>query len=256
MIGLDVLTQTARFAQLGIAVEERVLLELEKRPGVHALTSKRLGLYHTALLLPSRAALASFAEHLQRHGIRAGSSNHLVSEAFYLEDLDGLTIEVYADCERHQWPWRDDKLEIATLPLNVENLSATPHIAWEGVPRDTTMGHIHLYIGDLERARRLYQQGLGMSLQTRDFPGALFLAAGDYHHHLGLNTWAGSAPIASEQDARLLWWELRVPEQHLFMLREQMSACGWQLGHEQGFLDPWGIYLRVSSTTEPLSNAQ
>ena len=90
VIGLDVLSQTAASAQLGVAVDQRVLLELEQRPGVHPLKDKRLGLYHTAILLPFRAELASFADHLYRRGIRAGSSNHVVSEAFYLMDPDGL----------------------------------------------------------------------------------------------------------------------------------------------------------------------
>ena len=116
VIGLHVLSQTPQFAQLGVAEENRVLLKLEQRPGFRPLRGKRLGLYHTALLLPSRPALASFAEHLSRRGIYAASSDHLVSEAFYLTDPDGLEVEVYADRERNVWPWRGEQLELATLP--------------------------------------------------------------------------------------------------------------------------------------------
>lgn len=247
VIGLDVLSQTPQSARLGVTADERVLLELEQRPGVRPLRGKRLGLYHTALLLPSRGILASFADRLRQHGIRAGSSDHLVSEAFYLEDPDGLTIEVYADRERELWPWRGKELDAAVLPLDMVSLLATPHTFWKGAPRGTVMGHMHLHIGDLKRAEQLYRHGLGMNLRTRSIPGALFLAAGDYHHHVGLNTWAGSVPPASEEGARLAYWELCVPDHQLGALREQMSASGWQPGREGALVDPWDISLRLVS---------
>ncbi len=246
LIGLDVLTQTPHFAQLGVQIENRVLLELEQRPGVRPLRGKRLGLYHTALLLPSRAALASFAEHLRQRDARAGSSDHLVSEAFYIADPDGLTIEVYADRERETWPWRGEKVDMGNQPLDFANLLATPHTSWKGVPRGTSMGHIHFYIGDLERAERLYQHGLGMNLRTEGIPGVLFLAAGDYHHHIGLNTWAGSVPPASDEDARLSSWRLCVPRGQLPALQEQMTASGWQPGQDGTYVDPWGLALQLA----------
>ncbi len=245
-IGLDVLSQTAASARLGVAVDQRVLLELEQRPGVHALRGKRLGLYHTAVLLPSRAELASFAEHLYHSGIRAGSSNHIVSEAFYLTDPDGLEIEVYADRDRSEWPWRGSELDAAVLPLNWRDLLETPHSPWKGVPSGTTMGHIHLYVGDLEKADRLYRAGLGMNLRTRSIPGALFLAAGDYHHHVGLNTWAGQVPPAIDSDARLAWWSLKVPERERSSLRDRMLQFGWLLRPGDSFADPWGIEMRFA----------
>ena len=249
VIGLDVLSETATSAQLGVAVDRRVLLALEQRPGVHPLQDKRLGLYHTAVLLPSRSALASFAEHLSRSGIRAGSSNHLVSEAFYLTDPDGLEIEVYADRDRSHWPWRGSELDAAVLPLDLRDLLVTPHSPWTGVPSGTTMGHIHLYVGDLEKAGRLYRAGLGMNLRTRSIPGALFLAAGDYHHHVGLNTWAGHVPPSMDSDARLAWWSLKVPEREISSLQEKMLQFGWLLRSDDLFADPWGIALRFASKT-------
>ena len=245
VIGLNVLTQTGTFAQLGVAADNRVLLELEQRPGVRPLIGRRLGLYHTALLLPSRAALASFAEHLRRRGIGAASSDHLVSEAFYLEDPDGLTIEVYADRERRLWPRKGGELAVATTSLNLVDLLATPHDSWRGVPRGSFMGHIHLYIGDLQAAKKLYCLGLGMTVRTQGFPGALFLAAGDYHHHVGLNTWAGSVPAASESDPRLSRWELQAPQHHVSALMEQMAGSGWNLGTNQTLVDSWGIRLQI-----------
>ena len=246
-IGLDVLSLTAESAQLGVAVDQRVLLEFEQRPGVHPLKGKRLGLYHTAVLLPSRAELASFAEHLYHSGIRAGSSNHIVSEAFYLTDPDGLEIEVYADRDRSDWPWRGSELDAAVLPLDWRDLLETPHSLWKGVPSGTTMGHIHLYVGDLEKADRLYRAGLGMNLRTRSIPGALFLAAGDYHHHVGLNTWAGQVPPAMDRDARLQWWSLKVPARELSSLQQRMLQFGWLLRPDESFADPWSIALRLAS---------
>ena len=244
--GLDVLSQAAASAQLGVAGDQMVLLELEQRPGVAPLKGKRLGLYHTALRLPSRADLASFAEHLRRRGIRAGSSNHLVSEAFYLVDPDGLEIEVYADRDRSEWPWRGSELDGAVLPLNLRDLLATPHSHWTGVPSGTTMGHIHLHVGDLEKADRLYRAGLGMNLRTRSIPGALFLAVGDYHHHVGLNTWAGQVPPAMNSDARLEWWSLKVSEEKISSLQERLLQAGWRLRPGDSFVDPWGIALRFA----------
>ena len=251
VIGLDTLSHTPHFALLGVAEEKRVLLELEQRPCVRPLRGKRLGLYHTALLLSSRATLASFAKHLKRRRNYAASSDHLVSEAFYLTDPDGLQIEIYADRERTVWPWRGAELDVATLPLDLADLFATPHPPWKGVPRGTSMGHIHLFISDLKRAENLYRHGLGMKVRTRSFPGALFLAAGDYHHHVGLNTWAGSVPPASEADPRLSWWELLVSNRQLSALREQMSASGWQYGEEGALVDAWGISLRLTGYGPP-----
>ena len=246
LLGLDVLSQTAASAKLGVAVDRRVLLELEQRPGVYPLKGKRLGLYHTAILLPSRAELASFAEHLYHSGIRPGSSNHLVSEAFYLTDPDGLEIEIYADRDRSEWPWRGSELDAAVLPLDWRDLLESSHSPWTGVPSGTTMGHIHLYVGDLEKADRLYRVGLGMNVRTRSISGALFLAAGDYHHHVGLNTWAGQVPPAMDSDARLEWWSLKVSESEISSLQERMLQSGWLLRPGDSFADPWGIELRFA----------
>ena len=102
------------------------------------------------------------------------------------------------------------------------------------------MGHIHLFIGDLKRAERLYRHRLGMNIRTQSFPGALFLAAGDYHHHVGLNTWAGAAKRASESDPRLSSWELFVPRPQISALQEQMRASGWHDGAEGALVDSWG----------------
>ena len=245
VIGLEVLARSENFVQLGVAIENRILLELEQREGVGELTGKRLGLYHFALLLPSRRDLSSFAEHLQALGMRAGMSDHLVSEAFYLEDPDGLTIEVYADRNPEEWVWHAGEITVATRPLNLRRLLDLEHQSWAGVPSGSTIGHIHLHVGALDHAEKLYVQGLGMNVRSRGLPGALFLAANNYHHHLGLNTWAGNVPAASETDARLSFWELQVPSTDLMAMTNRMLSSGWRLLDHATFVDPWNIAVRL-----------
>ena len=245
IIGLEVLSRDDRFAQLGTRAEGRILLELDQQDGVRPLTSKRLGLYHSALLLPSRADLSSIAEHLGSLGIRAGMSDHRVSEAFYLDDPDGLQIEVYADRDTNDWLREGDELAVSIEPLNLRSLLNEPHRAWMGVPSGSIVGHIHLYIGDVLQAERLYRHGLGMNVRTRALPGALFVAAGAYHHHIGLNTWAGNVPAASCKESRLSSWHLDVPTADLAELRDSLLANGWKTQDRKVFEDPWGIALRV-----------
>lgn len=142
IIGLQILARSERSAQLGVAAENRILLELEERVGVRRLTGKRFGLYHFALLLRSRADLSSFAEHLQSAAVRAGMSDHLVSEAFYLEDPDSLQIEVYADRDREGWLRHDGEIAVATEPLNLRKHLSHRHQPWAGAPLGSTIGHI------------------------------------------------------------------------------------------------------------------
>ena len=172
-------------------------------------------------------------------------SDHLVSEAFYLEDPDGLQIEVYADRNEKEWSWHDSEIAVATQPLDLRKLLSQRHDPWAGVPLGSTIGHIHLYIGDIPRAEQLYRFGLGMNVRSRSFPGALFLAAGEYHHHVGVNTWAGTVPVASETDARLSIWELQVPSTDLVALSDRMLSSGWRRLEGTTFVDPWGIMLRL-----------
>ena len=153
----------------------------------------QLGLYHFAILLPDRAALGRFVAHLARIGERAGASDHLVSEALYLSDPDGLGIEVYADRPRATWRYDGQRqLAMDTRPLDLNSLvQAAGGEPWTGMPAGTVMGHVHLHVGDIERAAAFYHAALGLDKVVWSYPGALFLSAGGYHHHVGLNTWAG-----------------------------------------------------------------
>jgi catechol 2,3-dioxygenase len=192
--------------RLGAAGESGPLIELVERTGARPVPrSGRLGLYHSALLLPSRQALGAFVRHLDEAHFPAGASDHLVSEALYLRDPDGLTLEVYADRPRAEWVIRDAEYVMALDPLDWDGLRAlAPEVRWSGVPAGAVIGHVHFYVGDLDQASSFYHQGLGLDKVLWSLPGALFLSAGGYHHHVGVNTWVAGAPVATDADARLL----------------------------------------------------
>jgi catechol 2,3-dioxygenase len=252
VLGLRELESGPGRVALGAANGTRALVELVERPGAAPAPPRgRPGLYHFALLLPDREALGSFVGHLSGLGERAGASDHLVSEALYLRDPDGLGIEVYADRPRDRWRHRDGELVMATEPLDIGDLvRASDGRVWAGMPSGTTMGHIHLHVGDLERASSFYHETLGLDRVVWSYPGALFLSAGGYHHHLGLNTWAPSVEPAGEDEARLLEWELVLPSTgDVDRTSRALESGGYRVERSgTGIVvrDPWGTPLRVS----------
>lgn len=154
------------------------------------------GLYHFAVLVPSRADLAqSLRRLLDTRTPLQGVADHGVSESLYLADPDGIGIEIYRDRPRHEWPFVNGQLRMTTDPLDLEGLlaehPAPEHPSPHHLAPDTRVGHIHLQVSDLDAARRFYVDVLGFELMQRFGRGALFVAAGGYHHHLGLNTWEG-----------------------------------------------------------------
>ena len=252
VLGLRVLHRDEGQATLTAHDDDHVLVELHERPGAAPAPHRgRLGLYHFAILLPDRAALGRFVAHLAEIGERAGASDHLVSEALYLNDPDGLGIEVYADRPRGTWVWQAGQLAMDTRPLDLESLvRAAGGVSWTGMPAGTVIGHVHLHVGAIDEAAAFYHGALGFDKVVWSYPGALFLSAGGYHHHLGLNTWAGAgARPAGENDARLLSWEIVVPTS---ADADQAVASLQSAGHEAERLeggwrsaDPWGTELHV-----------
>lgn len=179
---------------------DRVLVELHGDPSAAPRDPRAPGLFHMAILVPDRPALAMALARADSAGRPlTGASDHLVSEALYLADPEGNGIEVYCDRPRDQWPRRDGSLEMATLPLDVgdllDELEGAPEVE-PLAPSETTIGHVHLQVSDLEQAEAFYAGVLGFDVMVRRYPGALFVAAGGYHHHVGLNTWnsAGAEP--------------------------------------------------------------
>lgn len=254
ILGLAEQERSGGTAVLGATGDGTPLVELVERAGVRAVPRRGLlGLYHVALLLPERAALARFLWHLAEQGVRAGMSDHRVSEAIYLTDPDGLGIEVYADRPRSAWRYTHGQIAMATNPLDVDGLlRVAGGVPWSGAPAGTVVGHVHLHVGDLGRATAFYHEALGFDQVVWSYPGALFLSAGGYHHHLGMNTWAGAVPSAGAEDARLLEWTLVLPgAEDAGGAVRSLEAAGYALTHgARGWLavDPWGTPLRLATS--------
>jgi len=253
VLGLRVATRTSDSAALTAHGDDKVLLELRERPEARPVPRRgRLGLYHYAILLPDRAALGRFLVHLRDLGAYAGMSDHFVSEALYLTDPDGLGIEVYADRPRSSWRHEDRQLTMATNPLDVQSLvTAAGGQPWTGMPAGTRIGHVHLYVDDIDQAAAFYHDALGFDKVVWSYPGALFLSAGGYHHHLGANTWAAGAPPATDEDARLLDWTVLVPSlSDAQAAADSLEAAGYRVeSTPDSWLatDPWGTRLRLAA---------
>lgn len=251
ILGMRVLSRTATTAELGSEGGERVLVELHERPGARPVPRRgTVGLYHFALLLPDRPSLGRFLGHLATTGVHVGMADHLVSEALYLSDPDGLGIEVYRDRPRETWTMGPHRqLDMASDPLDAEGVVADAgDEPWTGQPAGTVMGHVHLHVGDLPAAEAFYHRALGFDKTTWTYPGALFMSAGGYHHHLGTNTWSSGAPSAEDQ-ARLLSWDLEVPTAaDATAAAESLMAAGHH-AHAAGTsweaADPWGTRVRI-----------
>jgi catechol 2,3-dioxygenase len=178
----------------------RALIELHGDPNAPPLDPRATGLFHQALLMPTRWDLALALGRLaQARWPLSGASDHLVSEALYLSDPDGNGIEIYRDRPREEWRYSDGQLQMATLPLDLRGVLG--QLATDGDPQPqappgTRMGHIHLQVSDLREADAFYNGVLEFEVTVRGYPGALFLSAGGYHHHIGLNIWnsAGASP--------------------------------------------------------------
>ncbi|HMB54732.1 MAG TPA: VOC family protein [Thermoanaerobaculia bacterium] len=250
VLGLEVAERIGGEARL--ATGDEVLVELREHPDTAPHPRRgRLGLYHFALLLPDRAALGRFVAHLTGRGVDPGAADHLVSEALYLWDPDGLGVEVYADRPRDAWSWQGGELEMATLPLDLESLrEAGGGAPWHGMPAGSTVGHVHLHVGDLAAAAAFYEAALGFEVTVQGYPGARFLSAGGYHHHLGVNTWAGTAAIPPlDHEARLLDWELLLPGAgDVEAAAQRLAEHGAAVDRGDGTVklhDPWLTHLTL-----------
>jgi catechol 2,3-dioxygenase len=193
-IGLQVHGRENGSASLGAGGEN--LLVVYEEPGAEP-APRNTGLFHFALLLPARADLARWLVHAAQDQIPLeGMSDHLVSEALYLRDPDWHGIEIYRDRPRSEWERDGDGVKMATIPLGVQDLVGSLEGAepdFERLPRDTTMGHVHLQVADVRATEEFYAGVMGFDVQARYGDQATFLSAGGYHHHLGGNTWNSRA---------------------------------------------------------------
>ncbi|WP_049916696.1 VOC family protein [Halogeometricum pallidum] len=243
VVGLSVLAETETTATLG--VDGTALLVLRRDDDAPPRTDDRAGLFHNAFRVPSRAALGATLERIRDRSELSGASDHYVSEALYLADPEGNGVEVYADRPRAEWPRTEDgKIGIGTVSLDLDDLvSASDGAA--AAPPGTTVGHVHLEATSLSASRAFYADTLGLQVQTES-PSALFLAAGDYHHHLGVNVWNGRSRPADGRG--VAWFEFLVPDEAtLTTVRRGLAAADASVTErEAGFEveDPSGIAVR------------
>ena len=251
VLGFRVLSQSGAVATLG-PEGGPTLVELHERRDVRPVPRRgHVGLYHFAILLPERAALGRFVAHLGAIGARAGSADHLVSEALYLNDPDGLGIEVYADRPRAAWQVRDRQIAMTTDPLDIASLvRAGAGEPWTGMPAGTTIGHVHFHVTSLDQAEAFYHLALGLDKVVWSYPGALFFSAGGYHHHVGTNTWAAGALLATADEARLLEWELILPTPaDTLVASANIANAGYDVrrdGTDRLISDSSGITVRLT----------
>jgi catechol 2,3-dioxygenase len=215
VIGFKILEQTATTAIL-TADGKTGLLSMEQPENVVPKQGRTTGLYHFALLLPQRLDLADIVNHVIQNGVQLGSSDHLVSEALYLSDPDGNGIEIYVDRAPSEWDWNNGEVAMTVDPLDFADLlsSGKQGQGWNGLPAGTIMGHIHLHVSELQNAEEFYTKGLGFEVVSRFGTQALFISTGKYHHHIGLNTWAGvGAPIPPANSTGLESFTLVLPNE-------------------------------------------
>jgi len=227
------------------------LLIIEQPEHVTPKEAHKSGLYHFALLLPKRADLGAIIKHFIQHQVRIGASDHLVSEALYLSDPDGNGIEIYTDRDPAVWNWENGNVAMSTDPLDGDSIIAeSGEQTWDGLPAGTVMGHVHLHVAHLPETETFYN-ALGFEVVT-NYPQALFMSNGKYHHHIGLNTWNGvGAPRPAEGSVGLQSFALVYPtEAVLDEAITKVEALEVKVGAgESGFVveDPSGnrIVLRV-----------
>lgn len=266
-VGLAVLDRKPTEATLGAGGQALLILREQRGAAPWPRGGRSYtGLYHFALLLPTRQALGAWLRHWLTLGLPLpGQADHLVSEACYLEDPDGHGIEVYRDRPRSEWRWDRGQVRMASDPIDIRGLlNEAPDGAstWSGVPAATTLGHIHLQVGDLERTSRFYREILGFDVMAT-MPSARFLAAGGYHHHIGMNVWHSQGASSAPGDvARLLAYTVDLPSAAaLEQLRSRLERGTASTTSPEGTLsttDPAGnrIRFRVRPVAAPVTPAR
>lgn len=252
-IGLWPLRQDEHSALLGAG--SRPILRLEEVGGAQRQPVTTTGLYHAAILFPDRHSLAVKISQLAAIHYPLGYSDHLVSEAFYLSDPDGNGLELYRDRPRSQWKWAQSQVQMATDAIDFHDFfnevqGEDPASASPTVPDGTKLGHMHLRVADIDEAEKFYHGVLGLDV-TAQLPSALFLSAGGYHHHIGMNTWEsrrGKPPV--EPSAGLREFSLVLPDQaELDRLTRQIEGAGFHLAEREAasalVLDPCQNRIRL-----------
>lgn len=252
IIGFQILEETNQKAIL-TADGKTPLLTIEQSENATPKQPRTTGLYHYALLLPSRADLAKLIRHFIKISYPLqGASDHLVSEALYLADPDGNGIEIYSDRPATNWKWNKDEVAMDTVPLDAQSiLKEWDGKPWQGLPAGTVMGHIHLHVAELVKTEQFYCDGLGFEVVNRYGNQALFISTGGYHHHIGLNTWNGiGAPAPSKQSVGLQSYLIELPtEEKRNTIIQRLEKLGAQIKEKNNIYttqDPSGNLIQLT----------
>jgi catechol 2,3-dioxygenase len=235
--------------------DKQPLLELIEVLGAAPQPRRATGLYHVAILFPTRADLGRELLRVARAGVQVGQGDHLVSEALYISDPDDNGLELYRDRPRSEWRWTNGMVEMATDPVDIQGLVAEGESdaePWEVIPARTRVGHIHLQVGDIKEAREFYHTILGFDV-TADLSqhGAIFVSAGGYHHHIGLNIWhsRGAKPTPADA-AGLQTFVIAIPSREgLQEVKERLLAHQVPFEEEEDLIrvnDPWSNHILLS----------
>lgn len=250
IIGFDIISEKQNHVELGSG--GKVLVKLEAVEGVTPKQGRYAGLYHFAILLPTREDLGKILVHLHQQGIQLGSSDHLVSEALYLSDPEGNGIEIYRDREPEQWNWSNDEVSMAVDPIDAQGLVEAAQNSpepWKGMPAATLMGHIHLHVSNLSAAKDFYVNGLGFEVVASMGGQALFLADEKYHHHIGMNVWNGvGIPALPDKEAGLHYYTLILEEDKRNDLAKKLQSMGTEIIEHDNYWevkDPSGNAIRL-----------
>lgn len=247
VLGMDILGKEGEAVVVGI--DNRPLIYLYQTNTRRNETT--VGLFHFALLVPTRQDLGNMFQHLinTRYPME-GASDHDVSEALYLSDPEGNGIEIYHDRHTSEWQYNNNEIIMATAPMDFQGvLDENDGKSFKGLPKDTVMGHIHLQVKDIKMSYEFYCDVIGMDLMTRYGNDALFMSAGGYHHHLGLNVWNHkfACPLLDEPGLRK--YDINFPIQDDFdYFRAKISELGLPIekdGNSDIIRDPNGIGIRI-----------
>jgi catechol 2,3-dioxygenase len=250
VLGFQTLERTVSRAVLGTQ-DNTALLALDELTGAPPQPAWSTGLYHVAILLPTRPDLGRALLKLIEANWQIGQGDHLVSEALYISDPDGNGLEIYRDRPRDSWTWQGNIVKMTTDPVDIAGLMELgQRESWDILPAGTRVGHIHLQVSAIPEAERFYHSILGFDITAR-MPGALFVSAGGYHHHIGLNTWqsrgAGAAP---EDTAGLKTFVIALPSQsalNAVLARLQEHNYAFQQIDSDTVLvdDPWHNHIQL-----------
>ena len=248
-----------RRATLSATAETEGMLVFSEEQNAVSRPGRALGLYHFALRYSARKELARAYRRIVESGYAiTGASDHGVSEAIYLDDPDGNGVELYADRPASEWRWQNGQIAMVTTPLDLKNVLAQSG-GWSKTDTgpQAGLGHIHLHVAELAEAERFFSEFLGLSVTQRTYPGALFFAAGAYHHHIGVNVWAGkTAPLPDS--AGLISYRLEVPvAEILYCLGHRAPLLGYETRTEPKqhpeilqIRDPNGNWLEVQASEQ------